>query len=143
MTAAALRCSTRTASCVHTQVTALPAGGHRTRPGLVGHVDDQRGGFADVDVHLGAVAEEDDLGYHAADRVVRLPDRIVGGLQGDAFRPDDDGRRPGSAESSTAAPSRVSSAEHTADPLSVSSTSASKMFAAPRNPATYVVAGAE
>ena len=47
------------------------------------------------------------------------------------------------AESSTAAPSRVSSAEQTADDPANSSTSASKMLAAPRKPATNVVAGAE
>ena len=59
---AVLRCSTRTASCVHTQLTFAPGSmGDRAGPGMVGHLDDQCGGSADIDVHLRAVAEIDHL----------------------------------------------------------------------------------
>ena len=59
---------------------------------MVGHLDDQRNGRSDVDVHLRAVAEVDHLRHDSCDGVATVPDRLVGALNGDAFGPDDDGR---------------------------------------------------
>src|SRR6185295_4708438 len=117
--------------------------GHRARACVVGHLDDQRCGRADIDVHLRAVSEIDDLRHNATNDVAF---RSVGSPEFCSVMRS--GRMtiaasPGIAEASTAAPSRVSRAEHTAAPPPASSTSASKMLAAPMNPATNVVAGAE
>jgi len=100
-------------------------------------------GFSENLKHIRANPKKKDL--FVCDRIgnaISLSGRVTGGyLSGRSGRMTI-AAAPGTDEASTAAPSRVSSAEHTADPPPASSTSASKMLAAPRNPATNVVAGA-
>ena len=50
-------------------------------PAWLAHLDDQRGGRADVDVHLRAVAEIDHLRHDAANDVAPRSDRLAGVLQ--------------------------------------------------------------
>src|SRR6476620_12572859 len=64
--------------------------GHRARACVVGHLDDQRCGRADIDVYLRAVSEIDDLRHDATNDVAFRSGWLAGILQRDALRPDDE-----------------------------------------------------
>ena len=96
----------------------------------------------DVDVHLRARAQVDHLSRRYREWRCGPAERRTPGLQRDALGTDDDGRRARAAPTRRPLP-RAGCPAPSRPPTrpTRSSTSASKMLAEPRNPATNVVAG--